>query len=198
EQKKNTSEESLSENNEPNLLEEKYYATQLKKAFDDLMDLHSLLDKNFISYLTTFVISFTVSVVFSVADKDSMASLSSKILSISISGIGSLLILFANIVLLKDLFTRNKLDNEQANKPDTVDKLNKEEQANKPDIKIIKLFREFATLYEKNLEYNREVIRDIMKSKSNSKRKVTFEVEDYVKVPVPKIDRSNTERKFTL
>ncbi|CAG8459092.1 5344_t:CDS:2 [Dentiscutata erythropus] len=135
---KHKPENSISVDIESYSLEEKYYVIQLKKVFDDLMDLQSLLDKNFISYITVCVISLTVGVVFSVSDKDSMKSLSSKVLSTTISGIGGITTLFANQVLLKNLFTRNKLNTvddlnkEQEDKPDTADKLNKE-QENKPD-----------------------------------------------------------------
>ncbi|CAG8794907.1 21502_t:CDS:1 [Cetraspora pellucida] len=123
---RNTTEDSFTLDIQPEkTLEEKYYMIQLRKVFNDLMELQSLSNKNFVYYITICIISLTVGVALSISDKNSMASLSSKILSTSISGIGGTTTLFANIFSLKKFFTRKKLD--------TVDKLNKEEQEYKSD-----------------------------------------------------------------
>ncbi|CAG8492867.1 4953_t:CDS:2 [Cetraspora pellucida] len=51
----------------------------------------------------------------------------------------------------------------------------------KENYETIPTFQKIRNTVRKNLEHNREIIRGVMESKSNSKRKVTFEIGDYVK-----------------
>ncbi|CAG8569312.1 15579_t:CDS:1 [Dentiscutata heterogama] len=110
-----------SEENETKVsLEDKYYNSQLKKEFNNWSNLQSSLNKYFIVYVTACITSITIGIVFSISDNNTMGSLSKKIISVVISGLGGTVTLLGGLLSFKNLFAKNQSD--------TVDNLNKEEQ----------------------------------------------------------------------
>ncbi|KAF0430275.1 hypothetical protein F8M41_005556 [Gigaspora margarita] len=111
----------ISENNETkDSSEDKYYFNQLKEVYNDWKKLQSSYNNNFVVFVAACITSVTIGIVFSISDPNTMGSLSKKIISAVISGLGGTATLLGGLLSLKTFFAKNP--------PDAVEDSNKEEQ----------------------------------------------------------------------